>query len=172
MAMKVYFIDDNKEDVTKYLELLKNKIPEDRKEEIDFEWLKGDGTETQKNKFYTEHVLEDIEAKRNELGHENKKMGILLDIILTEEEHKGLGKSFYPKVGLAKKIYFRYKDEMPIYIITLINTFGAQCDVIMGEDVSDRYISKSSLEREMEMGIKALFDFYINWDGHGDTANV
>ena len=172
MGMVIYLIEDkipNKDDT---LSLLRQKIPQDLQNEISFEWLEGDGNMREIDDvpyhFYTESVLRQLESKKAELEAAGNSMGILLDLMLTEDEAKNEGRSFYPKVDLAKKIYFQYKDSVPIYIVTVLAVFGAQCDVIMGEDLSDQYVTKMELcEYKMEKSIKDLFRFYINFQNQG-----
>lgn len=47
------------------------------------------------------------------------------------------------------------------YIVTSINYFGAQCDAIMGADLSKCYVTKSALpDYKMQGSIEKMFDFY------------
>ena len=172
MGMVIYLLEDRVPDKDDTLNLLREKIPQDMQNEISFEWLEGDGNikviDGILYHFYTESVLQQLENKKAELEASGDSMGILLDILLTENEAENAGKSFYPKVDLAKKIYFQYKDSVPIYIVTVLAVFGAQCDVIMGEDLSDQYVTKQELLKyKMESSIRDLFWFYTNFQNQG-----
>lgn len=163
MGSVIYLIEDKLDVKEDTLSLLREKTPPNLQNKISFKWLPGEEQENDDHKYYTENVLQNIADKKAEVEAGGGKMGLLLDILLTEEEDKSAGKTYYPNVQLAKKIYHKYKNDMPIYIVTVLNSFGAQCDVIMGEDLSDRYVTKSALlEYKMENSIKALFDFYNN----------
>lgn len=163
MGKVIYLIEDKIVDKDDILRLLRDKIPQALQNEISFDWLPGDEQENNGFQFYTNSVLKNIADKKAEVEVDGGKMGILLDLTLTEDETASLGQSFYPEVHLAKEIYIRYKDQIPIYIVTSVNSFGAQCDVIMGEDLSDRYVTKSALLRyKMKNSINDLFNYYKN----------
>lgn len=160
MGKVIYLIEDKLVDKDDILNLLQDKIPQTLQNEISFDWLPGEEQENNGFRFYTENVLQNIADKKAELEVNGNKMGILLDLTLTKDETASLGQAFYPEIHLAKEIYIQYKDEIPIYIVTSVNSFGAQCDVIMGEDLSDRYVTKSALRYKMKNSINDLFNFY------------
>lgn len=163
MGKVICLIEDKIPDKDDIISLLQQKMPQNLQNELSFDWLEGDGNRRDAYHFYTESVLQKIEEKKFELEAAGDSMGILLDLILTEEEFDNAGNSFFLKIDLAKKIYFQYRDAIPIYIVTVINSFGAQCDVIMGEDLSDRYVTKRALLRyKMENSINDLFKYYKN----------
>lgn len=161
MANVIFLIEDKIVDKNDILDLLQQHIPQDIQDEYIFEWLPSEEQEQNGYQFYTENILQCIAERKDELEAHGNHMGLLLDLTLTADELKKSGQSFYPEAGLAKKIYFQYKNDIPIYIVTVSNTFGAQCDVIMGEDVSDRYVTKRSLLKyKMPNSINNLFEFY------------
>lgn len=87
-----------------------------------------------------------------------------MDVMLTKEDLDSNLSSYYPQADLAKKIYFRFRDRIPIYMITTSPVFATQSDVIMGVDLSEQYIAKDALLKyKIEDDINKLFAFYRNF---------
>lgn len=169
MKNLIIVIEDMKEDAIKIKDTLEEYLVKDQLNNCQFEieWLPGEKEVADDNGkvhfYYNDSVIEAIAMRKKQAEEEGKKVGILLDILLTQEETETAGNLVYPKVNLAKKIYFQYKDIIPIYIVTSINYFGAQCDAIMGADLSKCYIAKAALlDYKMQESINKMLDYYIN----------
>ena len=167
MKNLIIVIEDMEEDAIKIKNTLEEYMEKNQQSNCQFEieWLHGEKEVSDGNdkvhSYYDDSVIEAIAMRKKQAEEEGKKVGILLDILLTQEETETAGNLVYPKVDLAKKIYFQYKDIIPIYIVTSINYFGAQCDAIMGADLSKCYVTKSALlDYKMQGSIEKMFDFY------------
>lgn len=133
---------------------------------FNFEYLKGtrqvEEYEGERRSFYEPVVLEDIRRLYLKTKDQNEKMGILLDVLLTQEEIESTMSSYYAQADLARRIYFEFHDRVPIYVITSIN-FATQSDVVMGVDLSEQFIAKYALLKyELKQDIDKLFRFYEN----------
>lgn len=115
--------------------------------------------------FYQENIIEIINKKINEVEMtEGDKAGLLLDVILTEHEHEESIRSYYPKSDLAKRIYTEFNDRVAVYFITSIMYFEVRSEMIMGENMSDKFISKKALlEYKYKNNIKDMFDYYTSF---------
>lgn len=160
----IYLIEDKLIDMDNITNKL-NKIARDKNtEECEFEFVKLPGTVEYKDGhlFYENEIIEQVNA----LFHQMKagqRMCILLDTQLTKEDAGLESNNEYQKADLAKKIYFTFRQQVPIYIITSVPWFATQSDVIMGVDLSEQFIAKNALLKyELEEDINALFAFYQN----------
>lgn len=169
MTHKIILIEDQKKDAEKILGCLNELAVEhkDRGDKFQFEHLKGkieDTYEGEEYLHYDEDVIKEIEKKYSETDHNEMKMGILLDVMLTRKDLESNLSSYYPQVELAKKIYFKFKNQMPVYIITSTPVFATQSDVIMGVDLSEQYIAKNALLKyKLEDNINNMFEYYRNF---------
>lgn len=141
---------------------------ENPKYSFHFEYLKGAKLvkeyEGERRSFYEPDVLEKIRELYLKAKDQNEKMGILLDVLLTQEDIENSLSSYYPQADLAKQIYFKFHGSMPIYMITGTATFATQSDVIMGVDLSDKFIAKKALLKyELKQDIDKLFGFYEDY---------
>lgn len=172
---EIILIEDQKEQVTEIKDCLTKFAEERSDDECDyhFEHIKGtieDEYEEEEYFFYDDSVIKEIEKKcseakkYNEEKNDTKKVGLLLDVMLTKEDLDSNLSSYYPQADLAKKIYFKFRNEIPVYMITTSPVFATQSDVIMGVDLSEQYIAKGALLKyKIEDDIDKLFAFYRNF---------
>lgn len=171
MRMTVYLLEDKEEHAEMILRQLNKRMLNQYGENIRFEWLREDSNRKFKKNystgkeetyyFYTQEIIKKIEEKKNQMKEKNgEKMGILLDLLLTEKDFDDEGRYYYPKVKLAKEIFFKYDKILPVYIVTSIPSFGIQCDMIMGEDLSDRYVLKSKLKDNESDSVERVYDYF------------
>lgn len=151
MKVKIFIIEDMCKDAATMKRLLNASADQmgNGENEFTFEWLKGEDketVETERHRYYTDNILNILEEKISESIQDNFKVGILLDIVLTREEDIKSKNSLYPYVDLAKKIYFKYENKIPIYLITSYALFAIASDTIMGKDLSQCYATKSDLK--------------------------
>lgn len=169
---EIILIEGQKKQATEIIDCL-TRLAEVRSNDncnYHFEHLKGtiEGEyEGEKYSFYDDSVIKEIEKRCSRAERHNaekrdvKKLGLLLDIMLTKEDLDSNLSSYYPQADLAKKIYFRFHDRIPVYMITTPPVFATQSDVIMGVDLSEQYIAKDALLRyKLEDDIDRLFAFY------------
>lgn len=151
MRVKIFIIEDMCKDAATMKRLLNASAAqmENGENEFTFEWLKGEDkatVESETHRYYTDNILNILEEKINESIQDHFKVGILLDIVLTREEDIKSKNSLYPYVDLAKKIYFKYENKIPMYLITSYALFAIASDTIMGKDLSQCYATKSDLK--------------------------
>lgn len=109
-----------------------------------YEWMKGTERKERGGRqflFYGEGILDEIGRCHQETLMDGGRMGLLLGVLLTEEELDRAGISYYAHAALSREIYSRYGGRMPVYIITPTAAFGGQSGIIMGKDLSGRFIS-------------------------------
>lgn len=165
MTNKIYVIEDCVKEANAIAKELNKKALIRETENCSFQFSVLPGTiagEIAENDymFYDDSVLNTIRERYDEL-QDDERMCILLDIMLTKEDYSNARASSYPKVDLAKKIYFEFREQMPIYIITHAPWFATQGDVVMGVDLSEQFISKNAILRyKLEEDINRLFDFF------------
>lgn len=151
MRVKIFIIEDMCKDAATMKRLLNASADqmENGENEFTFEWLEGEDeatVESETHRYYTDNILNILEEKINESIQDHFKVGILLDIVLTREEDIKSKNSLYPYVDLAKKIYFKYENKIPMYLITSYALFAIASDTIMGKDLSQCYATKSDLK--------------------------
>lgn len=168
MNIVIYLIEDKMKDIKEILTKLNdfarnNQYPNDEYN-FQFKSLEGTIAKTKYNcdwKFYEPGVIEEIRDKMAEEEGQGNKMGLLLDVLLTEGEVEYSRQKYYPRANIARDIYSEFNELMPIYIITGILNFGSQCDIIMGVDLHNFYILKDSLDYPGDVYVKSMFDKYI-----------
>lgn len=165
MRVKIFIIEDMCKDATTMLDLLKQSAAKIGNEEnkFTFEWLEGEDkatVESETHKYYTDNILNVLEREINKSIRDNFKVGILLDIVLTREEDIKSKNSLYPYVDLAKKIYFKYENEIPMYLITSYALFAIASDTIMGKDLSQCYATKSDLKGNDLSGSDFILEYF------------
>lgn len=136
-----------------------------------FEFLKGTiGDGNNEHIYYDENVIDRIEECLQETTED--KIGLLLDVLLTQKDIENTLASYYPQADLAKKIYFRFCDRIPVYMITGTATFSTKSDVIMGTNLSGQFIAKNALLRyKLEKDINKLFSFYKKYEPQTDIKH-
>lgn len=166
MTIKIYLIEDCVEEAKELLEKLREIAQEKNTHEINFEFqhLRGTQEGTVENKtylFYEENIVRELDRIYNNETTENVKIGILLDMMLTEADVRSRYAHYYPEAAIAKKIYFGLNKKMPIYLISSYPEFATQCEVIMGEDLSDKFITKNAVLRyNIQADIDKMFKFF------------
>ena len=114
-------------------------------------------------RFYTEIILEELQNIIKKQA-ENEHIGLLLDIVLTNDEYESKYAGSYPILRLAPEIYKRFKRELPIYIITSVSSFYTNSERILGIDLSECFINKEMLtEYKLKSAIDKLQNFFVNW---------
>ncbi len=160
--LKILLIEDCQKEAKEIVARLNERAEQknDSKYTFHFEALEGtieDGENG--HKYYESGVMKQIEKFLND-DHE-EQIGLLLDVLLTKEDIENTLSSYYPQADLAKKIYFKFCDRIPIYMITGTATFATRSDVIMGIDLSNQFIAKNALLRyKLESEIDKLFLYY------------
>lgn len=165
MRVKIFIIEDMCKDATTMLDLLKQSAAKIGNEEnkFTFEWLEGEDeatVESETHQYYTDNILNVLEKEISKSIRDNFKVGILLDIVLTREEDIKSKNSLYPYVDLAKKIYFKYENEIPMYLITSYALFAIASDTIMGKDLSQCYATKSDLKGNDLSGSDFILEYF------------
>lgn len=168
---KVYLIEDCVQHASETLNKLK-KVASDYNKEYTFEFGLIEGTVPKKYDdmeylFYEKKdVFKKIEKCMKDM--QGEKMGLLLDVLLTQEDMEQTVASYYPRASVSRDIYFKFSDTIPIYIITATSAFGGQSDIIMGTNLSEQYINQQRLIRDskdtIEEELCRLFSFYANYD--------
>lgn len=164
---KIYLIEDELDHAEKELKKL-NEVAKQYDGEFYFEWIQGEIKKIYEEKTYffyeNEVILEEIEKRFEEEMKQGNQIGILLDVLLTEEDINSALASYYPQASVAREIYFRFCDKMPIYIITATPAFGYQSDVIMGKDLSDQYLDFTSFTKyDFRDDSDKMFKFYTDF---------
>ena len=124
MKIVIYLIEDNIADHKKILREINAYLNDRyRNEEYSFEFKSLEGTVEKKCrekdwKFYEPGVIDTIRDKMAEEQLEGNKMGLLLDVLLTEEDLEYSLSKYYAKATIARDIYFEFNQVIPIYIIT------------------------------------------------------
>ncbi|MCI5874672.1 MAG: hypothetical protein PUJ55_16255 [Clostridiales bacterium] len=164
--LNIFLIEDCKSEAEQIIDKLHQEAEKRTKPEYSFCFKHLEGTrqtdyEGEKRAFYEPDVIERIEELHLQTVEKGEKMGILLDVLLTQEDIENTLSSYYPQADLAKQIYSKFHDSIPVYMITGTATFATQSDVIMGVDLSDQFIAKNALLRyELVQDIDKLFNFY------------
>lgn len=177
MNIVIYLIEDELKDIKEILTKLNdfarnNKYP-NCEYNFQFKSLEGTIAKTKYNcdcKFYEPGVIDEIRDKMAEEEGQGNKMGLLLDILLTEQDLDYSRSKYYPRASIARDIYFEFNKDIPIYIVTSILNFGTQSDIIMGVDLRNCYILKDTLAYSGDVYVKSMFDKYIEMiKGQGGT---
>lgn len=177
MNIVIYLIEDNLKDIRDILEKLNAYAQncKDLNNNYNFQFKSLEGTTAKEKyncdwKFYAPGVIEEIRNKMAEEEEKGNKMGLLLDILLTEQDIEYSRSKYYPRASIARDIYFEFNKVMPIYIVTSILNFGTQSDIIMGVDLRNSYILKDTLAYSGDVYVKSMFDKYIEMiKGQGGT---
>lgn len=165
----IYLIEDCKEHADKAIKKLSVAALKYAEGGDDFEFYHLKGTVSQKyeNKeylFYDQSVVSRIEEKINNEITMGNKIGLLLDIMLTQEDIEKSKNSYYTHASISRDIFFKFRGEIPIYIVTISSSFAAYSDIIMGVNLSEQFISQARLSRDpvdsLEGDFKRLFKFY------------
>lgn len=166
MKIRIYLIEDYEPDADAILQELMNKAKNKNTDDLQFEFISLPGTNRKKVRekeylFYDDTIMQTLEEKYNEENNGNVKIGVLLDVMLVQEDVESSYAHYYPEASIAKKIYFDFSDKMPIYFISAYPEFATQCEVIMGEDLSDKFITKNAVLRyHIQADIDKMFNFY------------
>lgn len=169
---KVYLIEDCMKNANETLAKLNEVAPkhDENKYMFEFELIKGTVPQKYDNKDYCfyekEDILEKIEERIKKVQN-GDRMGLLLDVLLTKEDMAQTLDSYYPQASISRDIFFKFSEDIPIYIVTETSAFGGQSDIIMGTNLSEQYINQQRLVRDSEDTLKAelyrLFSFYLNF---------
>lgn len=168
MRIIIYLIEDEVEDARKLIEVLNEQAKQrnTKTEKYEFKLLRGTNKRVFNDReyyFYEETIINTIRERFDAENTEDVRIGILLDIMLTEKDVKSMYAHYYPDADIAKKIYFEYSDTMPIYLISAFPGFATQCEVIMGRDLSDTFITKNAILRyNIQLDIDKMFHFFKN----------
>lgn len=171
MRIKIFLIDDDIKLANNLIEQLNAIAQRKNNEAIQFEFafLRGTSEEEyhgETHLFYDESVLEKIEETRTNTIQNGEQIGLLLDILLTKEDMDSSYASYYPEAHIAKKVYNQFCKRMPIYLISSFPGFATQCDVIMGEELADKFITHNAiLQYKIQDDIDKLFQFYAQIRG-------
>lgn len=163
--IKIFIIEDMCKDAETMLDLLKQSAAKmgEGENEFTFQWLKGEDeetVETERHQYYTDNILNVLEEEISKSIRDHYEVGILLDIVLTREEDIKSKNSLYPYVDLAKKIYFKYENKIPMYLITSYALFAIASDTIMGKDLSQCYATKSDLKGKDLSGSDFILKYF------------
>lgn len=170
IVYKIIVIEDRKKDAEEVVKSLETLAADRNDSEYNFriEYLGGKKAEKYEEEeylFYDNSVINEIEEKCLESKRNGERIGLLLDVMLTKEELESSLSSYYPQAELAKQIYFKFHNSIPVYMITASPVFATQSDIIMGVDLSEQYIAKKALVRyKFKDNINNLFDFYRNFE--------
>lgn len=165
----VYLIEDSKihaDETLNKLNGIASKYATDTYS-IEFKWIQGTVPKEYKGEqylFYDDSVLEQIEKQTADENTKGNKVGLLLDIMLTQEDIEESANSYYTHASISRDIYFRFKEKLPIYIVTISATFASYSDIIMGENLSKQFINQPRLVwdpiESLESDLARLFSYY------------
>lgn len=170
MNMKLFLVEDELEHVEKIRNVMEEFADFDSVDgehcHISVEYLPGELEEKEENRefrFYDDKILAEIQNKINDQS-QGDRIGLLLDIVLTQEEWISKYKDQLPQLTLAPEIYRRFQGQLPIYIITTVSAFYTKSEKMMGVDLSDRFVDKTLLtDVKLTAAIQKLQNFYVNW---------
>ncbi len=159
---KIYLIEDYQKNADLAISVLNEAASSyaDNGLQYCFDFFKGTAEGNDGYVFYEPEIIQQIKDKIAEERSEGNLVGLLLDTLLTKEDVDNAATSYYARASISKEIYFQFYKEIPIYIVTATAAFGSQSDIIMGADLSDRYISNRSLVKRDKKEIQDLFSFY------------
>lgn len=175
----IYLIEDCEENANETLRRLNEIAPKYEDPEFSFEFKLLEGAAPQEYKglqyiFYDQSILQQIEARIKSGTNVGNRIGLLLDVMLTKEDIIESAKSYYTHASISREIFFRFKDEIPIYIVTISATFASYSDIIMGENLSKQFISQPRLAEEpfesLEGDLDRLFRFYKEFGRQSDKG--
>lgn len=170
---KVYLIEDCLQHANETLVKLNKVAPDVRENEytFEFELIKGTVSKEYEHEQYLFYEKEDIFKKIEDLIDQTKdgdRMGLLLDVLLTQDDLEQTMDSYYPRASISRDIFFKFSKKIPIYIVTATSAFGGQSDIIMGTSLSNQYINQQRLVRDPDDSLKEdlnrLFNFYIDFN--------
>lgn len=168
----IYLIEDCEERAEKTIQKLQTVAPEYAKDEytFQFELMKGNIPQRYEDKqyaFYDQNIMNEIETNIEKEACEGSKVGLLLDVMLTQEDIEKSKNSYYAHASISRDIFFKFKGKIPIYIVTISSTFAAYSDIIMGVNLSEQFINQARLERDPADSLKGdferMFTFYWNY---------
>ena len=165
MRNKIVLINDSLQEANIMMTKLEQIAQEKSTPECQFEFVFLQGTEEgeishEPYLFYKEDVIDQIKdlAQNVQLG---ERICLLLDFMLQEKDYINVLNSNYPKIELAKKIYYQFRKKMPIYMFSRSPWFATKCDVIMGANLSNQFITRDALVRyNNQDAINKMFEFY------------
>lgn len=157
--LKIILIEDKEKDAKEIENIYREAFESIKKrglleyfgcQKVTIEWMKGKGKEVQKRNekycFYDEKIYEDIKTYIEENSGEEVRIGILLDVSLSEEEFENSAVNDYSNFKIARTIYEKFHEEAHIYVITSIRDFSSQVLNLMGtKELLERYVSKALL---------------------------
>ncbi len=171
--LKIFLIEDCQAEAADIVDQL-NRQAEKRNDAeyvFGFEFLRGTvGNEDDEHIYYDESVIDRIEDCLKEAA--GNEIGLLLDVLLTQKDIENTLASYYPQADLAKKIFFKFCDRIPVYMITGTPTFSTKSEVIMGTNLSGQFIAKNALLKyKLENDINKLFSFYKEYGSQTDNKH-
>lgn len=172
MNIKLLLIEDELLEAEEIVASVKELFKNETVHHFEIEHLPGQGGEvTLRDRnylFYNDSIIQDIQGRIDNC-EKGTTIGLLLDVVLTEEELDSKYKNFYPEVKVARKIYDAFQDKIPIYIVTSVPNFFTHSVKIMGVELSDQFILKDVLLKyRTQSTIKNFKDYFIEW---GTEAN-
>lgn len=167
--MEIYLIEDDPDD----MKMIGNRLNDYARngyncDDYTFEVKPLEGTDEQiycdKNmKFYNMDIIARIENIQSMVRQQEHEMGLLLDVLLAKEEIESARGNYYPVSQIAREIYSKFHEQMPIYIVTSLPMFSGQSDIIMGVDLKECFIPKYIFEHWADKDAKVMFDYYRDW---------
>lgn len=174
----IYLIEDCMENAQKTIDKLQNAAQEYEKDGVPFqlELLKGSDAQKYEEKqyvFYDQNIISEIETNVNREIDAGNKVGLLLDVMLTQEDIEESKSNYYTHASISKDIFYKFKDKIPVYIVTTSASFASYSDIIMGMKLSEQYINQNRLARDPADSLKGdferLFTFYQNFQSEPIT---
>lgn len=169
----IYLIEDCEENAENTIQKLQTAAPEYANDEYDFQFklLKGTIPQRYEDKqyaFYDQNIMNVIESNIEREAGKGNKVGLLLDVMLTQEDIEKSKNSYYTHASISRDIFFKFKGEIPIYIVTISASFASYSDIIMGVNLSEQFINQARLARDpaesLEGDFRRLFTFYQNFE--------
>lgn len=172
MNINLLLIEDELQDANDIVECIGEFSRNEWGNQFHIEHLLGNGEEIKIRdrvyRFYDDNIINDIEERIDKIDTDTR-IGLLLDIVLTEEELDSKNRNFYPEVKVARRVYDAFNDRVPIYIITSVSNFFTHSEKIMGVDLSDQFILKDVLLKyKTQSMIDKFTKFYVDWSANID----
>ncbi len=168
-SYKIFLIEDCLEHANETIDVLNNAAGQYAEEyEFKFEWLQGtsepEDFEHEKYIFYEPEIVERLAEKIKEGKSKGECIGILLDIMLTKEDIEKTLISYYAHASISRDIYYKFNREIPIYTVSISATFGGQSAMIMGTDLSNRFVKYGDLTKAYcKKDTDRLFSYYQDY---------
>ncbi len=133
-------------------------------EALNIEWLSSNSNTSDDGvyQFYDDNILQVLE-ERLEIQEDREVLGVLLDVVLTQEEQRCINMNQYENINLSRLIYKKAEAmNSNTYFVTSMRNFGTIGYSIYGiDDLSKMYVPKEVLKEYTSYKIIARAMYYL-----------